>query len=271
MPQTHDQSYDPRTHSSLTHERIVEAVDVIEDENHQQLETAKQYAERYKVSLPEAVIMVERQKVYGEPKKNHHNIAQMIAPILQPHVNKIAKGEPIPEWAVALVFCQLKMSRMRWVFHDDNFIDLSNYAGFARAWQKEDEQAQKGMQIIQRDTTNPDTFEPVKFAPSRPDYMECLREFHERHGAPKPQRMNPHQQLKVEDVAMLLESKSQDMLTCSRKATDSGKSDLANRFFRMHLMLEELAEVIRAFGSGDEVELADGLTDLLYVTVGSAL
>ena len=141
-------------HSKITHERIAAAVDSIEG-SHPEIEEARKYAERYKVNLEEAIIMVERQKMYGDPKKNHHNIAQMIAPILQPHADKIVCGEPIPEWAVALVLCQLKMSRMRLVFHDDNFVDLTNYASFARAWQREDEGAQKGMDVVRRDAEEP--------------------------------------------------------------------------------------------------------------------
>jgi len=40
---------------------------------------------------------------------------------------------------------------------------------------------------------------------------------------------------------------------------------------RARLMCEELGEMLRAMGDGDMVEVADGLADLEYVTVGTAL
>ncbi len=39
---------------------------------------------------------------------------------------------------------------------------------------------------------------------------------------------------------------------------------------RAHLMVEELSEVIAAMREGDEVKTLDGLTDLLYVVLGTA-
>jgi predicted HAD superfamily Cof-like phosphohydrolase len=43
------------------------------------------------------------------------------------------------------------------------------------------------------------------------------------------------------------------------------------RILRAHLMLEELGEVIQAMGDGDELAVLDGLSDLLYVLVGTAV
>lgn len=42
------------------------------------------------------------------------------------------------------------------------------------------------------------------------------------------------------------------------------------RMARAFLLIEELGETIAAMASGDEVELADGLADLSYVTLGTA-
>lgn len=39
---------------------------------------------------------------------------------------------------------------------------------------------------------------------------------------------------------------------------------------RTQLLLEELSEVLEALQEGDEVKLADGLADLLYVVIGTA-
>ena len=43
------------------------------------------------------------------------------------------------------------------------------------------------------------------------------------------------------------------------------------RFLRMHLILEEAAEVFAALLGGDELLLLDGLADLLYVVYGTAV
>lgn len=43
------------------------------------------------------------------------------------------------------------------------------------------------------------------------------------------------------------------------------------RFLRMHLLLEEAAEVCGSIMSGDIVGTTDGLCDLAYVTIGTAL
>lgn len=42
------------------------------------------------------------------------------------------------------------------------------------------------------------------------------------------------------------------------------------RVIRAHLMLEELAEVLLALGTNQEVDLLDGLCDLVYVVLGAA-
>lgn len=43
------------------------------------------------------------------------------------------------------------------------------------------------------------------------------------------------------------------------------------RTFRCAFMAEELAETIEAMAAGDEIALADGLADLLYVVLGTAI
>lgn len=103
------------------------------------------------------------------------------------------------------------------------------------------------------------------------DYMASLSEFHERHGSPPPQIMDSDWTMDVTEPVNMLMAQSVIILGRSRAESDKDNLDVANRLFRIHLMMEELAEVIEAFGNGDEVKVADGLTDLLYVTVGSAL
>jgi hypothetical protein len=81
-------------------------------------------------------IKTDRRKIYGEPLENHQGIAQMWAPLLQPHAEAIAAGRPIPAWAVALLMAALKLDRMRLIYHEDNYADIAVYLSFAKEWQK---------------------------------------------------------------------------------------------------------------------------------------
>lgn len=42
-------------------------------------------------------------------------------------------------------------------------------------------------------------------------------------------------------------------------------------FYRLHLMSEELAELMTGINEGDELKASDGLGDLLYVVIGTAV
>jgi hypothetical protein len=83
-------------------------------------------------------IKAERQKVYGDPKKNHEGIAQMWASILEPHWERIRDQKPLPPHVVAMMMALLKISRMRLKFHADNYDDAAVYLlQFAHDWQEE--------------------------------------------------------------------------------------------------------------------------------------
>lgn len=68
------------------------------------------------------------------------------------------------------------------------------------------------------------------------------------------------------------------MTSCARTLSQLEKELAANfaedrsdvRMIRAKLMISELSEVLEALRDRDEVELADGLADLEYVTVGTA-
>lgn len=79
----------------------------------------------------------DRGQVYGPPRENHIGIAQMWAPLLQPHWQAIRRGDPLPEHVVALMMVALKLDRMRLAFSADNYLDLVVYLGFAHDWQRE--------------------------------------------------------------------------------------------------------------------------------------
>jgi predicted HAD superfamily Cof-like phosphohydrolase len=76
-------------------------------------------------------------------------------------------------------------------------------------------------------------------ARSQPDYYGYVREFHERFDIPAP-------------------------------AYPTGVIPDELQASRIALMREELEELLSAMESGDIVEIADGLADLLYVVFGTA-
>ena len=96
------------------------------------------FAEANAAPDPLAEIMAERHEEYGDAKETQRFIAMAWASKLQPHAEAVAKGEPVPEWVVALMFNDAKSVRMRLKFKQDNFDDAHNYLKFAEQWQKED-------------------------------------------------------------------------------------------------------------------------------------
>jgi hypothetical protein len=93
--------------------------------------------DRFGVDEELADLMVERQKVYGDPEVNHSGIAQVWASLLQPWALRIALMQPIPTFVVASLLSGLKLNRRRFRFHQDNYDDAASYDAFSNAWQKE--------------------------------------------------------------------------------------------------------------------------------------
>lgn len=54
-------------------------------------------------------------------------------------------------------------------------------------------------------------------------------------------------------------------------AANAGKKGGDDRLYRVYLILGEVLEICRALDARDEIELADGLGDLRYVTDGTAV
>lgn len=83
-------------------------------------------------------VRAERGSIYGDPFLNHKGIAMMWASLLAPWWESIRDYKPLPPHVVALLFAALKLNRMRLRFHEDNYVDLHNYANsFAREWQRQ--------------------------------------------------------------------------------------------------------------------------------------
>lgn len=78
----------------------------------------------------------DRSAIYGDPEENHKGIGMAWTPLLQPHVEAIARGEPLPAWVVTLLLTAVKINRMRRVMHQDNFDDAHIYLEFVNDFQK---------------------------------------------------------------------------------------------------------------------------------------
>lgn len=109
--------------------------------------------------------------------------------------------------------------------------------------------------------------------PSSNVYMPMfwITEFHRKHNfkigedLSSPQCHNPIVSMWLLNAGEQLKCMSAYLEKLFESRKDINQDD---RSVRAHLMLEELGEALIAMGNGDEVELADGLGDLLYVTYG---
>lgn len=97
---------------------------------------------------------------------------------------------------------------------------------------------------------------------------KMVREFHTKHGYPLDVPFQhgtgmPYTRLPDVHARLALEAR----MLQSDGVVQQAKGD--PRVYRAHLMLEELAETIKALYCGSEAQLADGLADLLYVVIGT--
>jgi phosphoribosyl-ATP pyrophosphohydrolase len=97
---------------------------------------------------------------------------------------------------------------------------------------------------------------------------QMVREFHAKYGFPMDQiqlkTLNETTNL-LFDLGKSLQDTAKMLEQPAFRERDQGDP----RIYRFHLMLEELGEIGVALGNGDEAEVADGLTDLLYVVLGT--
>jgi Domain of unknown function (DUF6378) len=100
-------------------------------------EQIQQIISEYRMNEAQATIAAERAQTYGDPKTNHQAIANAWTGLLAPHAEDIAALRPVPAHVVALMMASMKICRMRLMFHEDNYDDLSVYASFAREWQRD--------------------------------------------------------------------------------------------------------------------------------------
>jgi predicted HAD superfamily Cof-like phosphohydrolase len=67
----------------------------------------------------------------------------------------------------------------------------------------------------------------------------------------------------------VLELVSHVLHSISTKLQDTVAAD--GRHLRAHLIIEETGELIRAMAIGDEIEMLDAMSDLMYVVIGTAV
>lgn len=96
---------------------------------------------------------------------------------------------------------------------------------------------------------------------------EMVERFHERNGVSAVQRIGtlghrPDLEKIGNDLCKIADKL--ERLMVSESAEDK-------RVLRMHLLCEEMGELFIAMSTADEIETLDGLADLLYVLIGSAI
>jgi NTP pyrophosphatase (non-canonical NTP hydrolase) len=94
--------------------------------------------------------------------------------------------------------------------------------------------------------------------------IEMVREFMVKHNHDIAVALPEHVNVELHMVADRLDAFAVQLESRMETTFDP-------RVIRVQLMCEELGETIRAMASGDEVLLLDGLSDLLYVVLGTAI
>lgn len=100
------------------------------------------------------------------------------------------------------------------------------------------------------------------------EIQKAILEFHKKHGFPYNLSLKANKG--ISKIVMWIFYKT--ILCLSKlaikywKITGSSKES----FYRVHLILEELSEMIEGINNGDEIKTADGIGDLLYVVIGTA-
>jgi predicted HAD superfamily Cof-like phosphohydrolase len=98
--------------------------------------------------------------------------------------------------------------------------------------------------------------------------LESVREFHKKHGFADREGFVPASAVPSASLAASHLLGAARVMTVAAKATISSPSLPVQR---ASLILEEVAETAQALMGGSLVDLADGLADLIYVALGTAV
>lgn len=103
--------------------------------------------------------------------------------------------------------------------------------------------------------------------------QEMVKEFHIRNKFPVDELLTDknHNFPGVKEALDYIAAKLKVQVDSIKNSARSSQILNDERLYRVYLMLEELMEVIEAMANNDEVELADGLGDLQYVLLGTAV
>lgn len=93
-------------------------------------------------------------------------------------------------------------------------------------------------------------------------HLMAVKTFHEK------MQVSPTKRIKKKQLPILT-SAALAVANEAKVLEDFGKYD--ERFNRIHLIFEEAAELALALAESDEIKALDGLTDLLYVVLGTAI
>lgn len=106
------------------------------------------------------------------------------------------------------------------------------------------------------------------------DVYHKVADFHEKYGFTVGKKLrdepdDPDMCAAIHTIANVL--RGQGILALRIWEARGDKSDKDDRLYRVHLMCEELAEVVAALAQLDHVNLCKELADLIYTTVGTAV
>lgn len=89
------------------------------------------------------------------------------------------------------------------------------------------------------------------------NYEQKVKLFHEKYGFAISAELTADKELAIYSQQLL--KMSQNLTTGTLPAV------------RSHLIIEEVAELLKAFSEGDKIEILDALADLIYVVTGTAV
>ncbi len=107
-------------------------------------------------------------------------------------------------------------------------------------------------------------------------FQSCVRDFHKKNQYPSGRRidLDPVYDMKTFERVnrRLLILNKLLLFMCKRfqKCANKAQANKDPRLYRALLHIEEAAEICEALNHRDDVSLADGVGDLLYVTFGTA-
>lgn len=99
--------------------------------------------------------------------------------------------------------------------------------------------------------------------------QKAIYDFHRKHNFPVGLSIVPNKGMDKIAMWILIKITLFTAKICFRYWKFTGKNK--ELFYRFHLMLEELGELMEEMNEGNELKICDGLSDLIYVVIGTAV